>query len=138
MSKLPFRIAIPSRARAEVIHRCPLWQTATIVVDDENEKAEYVAAGVPVQNLVVCDPCANIGALRQWMLDNLWEKSDQCIVQMDDDFLGIQADDDVAVETHHRAGRHHRHSMGVVCQQHGHRGGNVRVHGRHESQLPQL
>ena len=87
---LPFKIAIPSRGRAALIHENPLWQIAHVVVDDEDERDSYAAAGVPEENLVIADPCANISVLRQWIQDTLWEPDEPFIVQSDDDLTALK------------------------------------------------
>ena len=87
---LPFKIAIPTRSRADSIHRNPLWQLGIAVVISGEEADAYIAAGMPKENVVVCGPYPNIATKRQWILDNLWEKDEPCIVQVDDDFLGLK------------------------------------------------
>ena len=88
MTDLPFKIAIPSRGRAKTIKKNPLYRTAYIVVRKE-ERDAYEAAGVPAENLVVCGPYVTISEKRQWILDNLWDKDEPFIVQIDDDFHGL-------------------------------------------------
>ena len=89
MSGLPFKIAIPSRGRANVISKNPLWQAAHVVIDNEEERDAYCKAGVPDSNLVICDPYLTVSAKRQWILDNLWDDSEPFIMQVDDDFIGF-------------------------------------------------
>ena len=90
MTDFPFKIAIPSRARGELILENPLLSIAHVVVDNQREYDSYVNAGVPEERLVsMRGECRNISQVRQWILDNLWSEDEPFIMQVDDDFVGM-------------------------------------------------
>jgi hypothetical protein len=83
------RVVIPSRGRAETLHKkaLALFPDATVCVG-ESEADSYVKAGVPSDQIVTHpDSVVGIGPLRQWILNAF---DDRYLLQVDDDVKAVK------------------------------------------------
>lgn len=85
MKRNQYRLVVPSRGRAEQIPGLmALLPSATICVD-EGEEADYKPV-VPRRRLLLHPPLPSMGAIRQWILDNVKTRS---VCMCDDDLTAV-------------------------------------------------
>ena len=94
MLDLPFKVVVPSHHRPEAILKNPLYPFAHIVVNDAEQVDQYreaaAKANVVPGNFHVCGELPSIAAVRNFMLQEVWDSATEpFFVQMDDDFLAM-------------------------------------------------
>ena len=94
MLDLPFKVVVPSHHRPEAILKNPLYPYSHIVVNDAEQVDQYreaaAKANVVPGNFHVCGELPSIAAVRNFMLQEVWDSANEpFFVQMDDDFLAM-------------------------------------------------
>jgi hypothetical protein len=87
---MKFKLAIPSLGRWEQIQCHPLLEYAHVVVQPHEEDQYRAMEKQPAAIHVLPQAIKGIGWSRHWIVENLWEKNEDCIWQADDDLLGLR------------------------------------------------